>query len=91
MLFMVVETSKDGNATAVGERFRHSGRMLPAGAADHASWVDSEGARCFQVMEAPHPELLDLWVSHWDDLVDFEIIPVQTSGEFWSKFQLDRT
>ena len=65
--------------------------MLPEGVGYHASWVDSDGARCFQVMEASDPELLRLWASRWDDLVDFEIIPVLISGEFWSKFQRERT
>lgn len=91
MLFMVIEHFKGGKARAVGERFRHSGRMLPDGVAYHASWVDAANARCFQVMEAQHPELLNLWVSRWDDLVDFEIVPVLTSGEFWSKNQPEQT
>ena len=87
MLFMVIEHFKDGNAGPIGERFRHFGRMLPEGVAYHASWVDSAGTRCFQVMEAPRPELLNLWVSRWEDLVDFEIVPVLTSGDFWSKIR----
>lgn len=86
MLFMVIERFKDGDAGPVGERFRRSGRMLPVGLVYHASWVDSAGARCFQVMEAPHPELLNLWITHWNDLVDFEVVPVLTSADFWSKF-----
>jgi len=85
MLFMVIEHFKNGDARPVGERFRHSGRMLPEGVAYHASWVDLGGARCFQIMEAPHPESLNPWVGSWDDLVDFEIVPVQISADFWSK------
>jgi hypothetical protein len=85
MLFMVIERFKDGNPAPVGDRFKNSGRMLPEGVAYHASWVDGAGGRCFQVMEAPHPELLNLWISHWNDLVDFEIVPVLTSSEFWSR------
>ena len=91
MLFIVIERFKDGEAGPVGDRFRNSGRMLPEGVIYHASWVDSAGARCFQVMEAPHSELLNPWVSRWDDLVDFEIVPVVTSSEFWSKFQPEQT
>lgn len=91
MLFMVIERFKDGNAELVGERFRHRGRMLPEGVAYHASWVDPAGARCFQIMETAHPELLNLWVSRWDDLVDFEIVPVLTSSDFWSKFHPEQT
>jgi len=28
--------------------------------------------------------------SRWDDLVDFEIVPVLTSGEFWANVQSAR-
>jgi hypothetical protein len=87
MLFMVIERFKQTDARLIGERFRRSGRMLPEGVVYHASWVDSTGARCFQIMEAPHPESLNTWVSRWDDLIDFEIIPVATSSEFWAKAQ----
>jgi len=82
---MVIEHFKEGNTRSIGERFRHSGRMLPEGVVYHASWVDSGGARCFQVMEAPDHDLLRVWTSRWHDLVDFEIIPVLTSGDFWSR------
>ncbi|MGB6483960.1 MAG: DUF3303 family protein [Candidatus Acidiferrales bacterium] len=85
MLFMVVETFKNGNFAAVGERFKQKGRMLPDGVTYHASWMDAKGTRCFQVMEASDLALLETWVSRWSDLVDFEIIPIQTSAEFWSQ------
>jgi hypothetical protein len=87
MLFMVIERFKDGNAGRVGERFRESGRMLPEGVVYQASWMDRAGSRCFQIMEAPQLESLDAWVSRWVDLVDFEIVPVLTSSEFWSNVQ----
>jgi hypothetical protein len=85
MLFMVIERFKDGDPNPAGERFRRCGRILPEGVLYHASWVDSAGARCFQVMEAPNPELLERWITHWEDLIDFEIVPVLTSSEFWAK------
>jgi len=85
MLFMVIERFKPGSQSLIGERFKQSGRMLPDGVIYHSSWVESSGARCFQIMEAASPELLQSWVTHWSDLVDFEIIPVQTSAEFWAK------
>jgi hypothetical protein len=69
----------------IGEQFKQNGRMLPDGVTYHASWVEPSGARCFQIMEAASPELLQTWVSRWSDLVDFEIVPVQTSAEFWAK------
>jgi hypothetical protein len=49
MLFMVVERFKGGDVTAIGERFEHRGRMLPEDVTYHASWVDADGGRCFQV------------------------------------------
>jgi hypothetical protein len=88
MLLMVIERFKDGNAKPIGERFRRDGRMLPDGVIYHASWVDTAGARCFQLMEAPDPESLAAWTRRWDDLVEFEIVPVLTSADFWSKIQL---
>jgi hypothetical protein len=35
-------------------------------------------------MEAPRPELLSIWISRWEDLIDFEIVPVLTSADFWA-------
>jgi hypothetical protein len=60
------------------------GRMLPEDVADHASWVDSSGRRCFQVMEAPHEDSLRPRMAAWGDLVEFEVVPVVTSAEFLS-------
>jgi hypothetical protein len=85
MLFMVVENFRGGNAWSIGERFRRLGRMLPDGVAYHASWMDLAGTRCFQLMEAADRESLDGWINHWDDLVEFEITPVETASEFWAK------
>ncbi len=84
MLYMVIEKFKHGGTKQVGERFKKQGRMMPEGVVYHASWVDAAGARCFQVMEAPSLDLLKVWTSRWSDLVDFEIISVQISSEFWA-------
>jgi Protein of unknown function (DUF3303) len=58
--------------------------MLPEGVEYQASWIEPDGTRCFQVMEASRRELVDLWIGRWSDLVDFEVAPVMTSAEFWS-------
>jgi uncharacterized protein DUF3303 len=47
MLFMVMETFKDGKPEPVGQRFRQHGRMMPEGVAYQGSWVDPSGMRCF--------------------------------------------
>lgn len=89
MLFMVIERFRHGDVRPVGERLRRSGRLLPAGVVYHASWLDSAGMRSFQIMEAPHPESLNAWVGLWDGLIDFEIVPVLTSTDFWARTQLE--
>jgi len=89
MLFMVIERFKQGDPKPIGERFRRGGRMLPEGVFYHASWVDSAGTRCFQVMEALNPESLEAWIRRWEDLIDFEIVPVRTSSDFWTRTSLD--
>jgi hypothetical protein len=84
MLFMVIERFKPNAVRQIGERFQSCGRMLPPGVAYHTSWVDAAGERCFQIMESPDPDLLTSWTRRWDDLVDFEIIPVVPSSDFWA-------
>ena len=80
-LFMVVEHFRPGQAAAIYRRFRDQGRMAPQGLTYVSSWVDLEFQRCFQVMEAEDESLLSAWIAHWADLVDFEVVPVRTSGE----------
>jgi hypothetical protein len=82
MLFMVIEHFRNGDAKLVGQRFQRSSRMLSAGVIYHASWIDSQNARCFQIMEAPDRESLNPWIAAWQDLVEFEVITVQTSVDF---------
>lgn len=86
MLYMVIERFKNHDPKPIGERFRRSGRMLPEGLTYHASWVDPDGARCFQLMETADPDLLKRWTAHWADLVEFDVVPVLTSQEFWAKY-----
>ena len=81
MLFMVVERFKPGRAAEIYRRFRERGRMAPDDVKYVASWVDLDFNRCFQVMEADDEARLREWTKHWDDLTDFEVIPVRTSAE----------
>ena len=87
MLFMVIERFKDGDFKAIGDRLRRNGRMLPEGVVYLASWIDSPNSRCFQIMEASDRESLNPWIAAWNDLVDFEVVPVQTSADFWETVQ----
>jgi hypothetical protein len=81
MLFMVIERFREPDGTAVYRRFREQGRMLPDGLTYLDSWVEVNGHRCFQLMACDDERLFDAWVARWDDLVDFEIVPVRTSRE----------
>ena len=82
---MVIETFRNADLAAVGERYEIGGRRLPEGVTHCASWVERNGARCFQLMEAAHVDRLNEWTSAWDDLVDFEIVQVETSTAFWAQ------
>jgi hypothetical protein len=84
MLFMVIEYFKVGAHEAIRERFVRDGRMLPEGAVYHASWIDAAGAQCFQVMEAADLGVFEGWTQRWTDLIDFKIVPVQSSQEYWA-------
>jgi hypothetical protein len=81
MLYMVIERFRDGDARPVYRRFRDEGRLAPAGLRYVASWVSDDFRRCFQVMECDDPALLAQWTARWDDLVEFEIVPVLTSAD----------
>jgi len=81
MLFMVIEHFRPGQAPAVYRRFREKGRMAPPDVRYVSSWVDFDFRRCFQVMEAEAEQDLKAWTSRWEDLIEFEIVPVRTSAD----------
>jgi hypothetical protein len=81
MLYMVIEHFREGRAPDIYRRFRDRGRLAPEGLTYVSSWVDFDYRRCFQVMEAPDEVLLRQWVANWEDLVEFEVVPVRTSAE----------
>jgi hypothetical protein len=81
MVYMIVETFRAGDPVPVYRRFRDRGRLAPDGLHYVASWVTHDLRRCFQIMECENPELLEQWMAHWRDVVDFEVAPVMTSAE----------
>lgn len=81
MQYMVIETFRNDDARPVYRRFRERGRLAPDGLRYVSSWVTDDFRRCYQVMECEDVALLNEWISHWRDLVDFEVIPVVTSAE----------
>jgi len=81
MLYMIIETFRDGDPVPVYRRFTARGRLMPNGVEHRGSWVTSDLRRCFQIMECDDRRLLDEWMANWSDLTHFEVIPVMTSEE----------
>ena len=79
-LFLVVERFRSG-PEPVYRRFRERGRMAPPGLRYLDSFVTEDLGRCYQVMESDDPALLREWMAHWEDLVEFEVVPVLRSAE----------
>lgn len=81
MLYMIVEHFRGGDPVPVYRRFRDRGRLAPEGLRYVSSWVTQDMRSCYQVMECDQRGLLDEWMANWQDIVDFEVIPVTTSAE----------
>jgi hypothetical protein len=81
MLFMVVERYKPGTAGQIFERVKELGRMIPPGLEYIDSWVDMSVSKCFQLMNTNDRALLDRWIGCWNDLVEFEVVQVQSSSD----------
>ena len=79
MQFMVIERFRAG-ARPIYERFGEQGRLMPDGLEFVAAWVTADLGRVFQVMECDDITLLQAWVANWEDIVEFEIVPVVPGG-----------
>lgn len=81
MLFMVIENFRAQDAKSVYRRYAERGRLMPDGITYLSSWVQADLSRCFQIVECEDVTLLQRWVAAWQDLVEFEIVPVVTGQE----------
>ena len=81
MLFMVIEHFERGKAKEIYHRFAERGRMMPEGLKYVDSWTSASLDRCWQLMECDDPSLFQKWVLQWEDLAEFEIIPVVSSNK----------
>lgn len=82
---MIIERFHPGKVKELYKRFDERGRMLPEGVHYINSWINEEVSVCYQVMESSSEEKLQEWISHWNDLAGFEVIPVITSAEARAK------
>jgi Domain of unknown function (DUF3303) len=81
VLYMIIERFKNRDPVPVYRRFRDKGRMAPEGLTYVSSWVTEDMSRCYQVMECDDRRLLEQWMTRWNDVTDFEVIPVVTSAQ----------
>lgn len=81
MLYMVIEKYHEGEIKTLYQRFAEKGRMMPEGVQYINSWINEDVTVCYQVMESDSIEGLQQWIANWNDIVDFEIIPVITSAQ----------
>ena len=79
MHYLVIEKFKD--APAIYKRLDEKGRMMPEGLNYISSWIDHHLKICWQIMATDDFVLLEQWIDHWTDLMEFEIIPVHSSTE----------
>lgn len=83
--YLIVEHFRKESIKALYQRFDEKGRMLPPGVEYVNSWINEEVSICYQIMESKSLELLQEWIANWDDLADFEIVPVISSAEAKAK------
>ena len=81
MLYMIIEKFHADKVKQLYKRFDEKGRMMPEGVKYVNSWINEDLTVCYQVMEATSITQLHEWIANWNDLVDFEIIPVISSAE----------
>jgi hypothetical protein len=86
---MVVAHFLEGGAAAVYRRFAEKGRMMPEGLRYVESWVASDLMACYQLMETDDIDLFAEWTRHWDDLIEFEIVPIISSAEASSRMRVE--
>lgn len=85
MRYMVIERFRPGAVREIYQRFAEKGRMMPEGLHYVESWIADDLSMCYQLMETDDYALFAEWTRHWDDLGDFEIVPVLSSAEARAK------
>ncbi len=77
---MIIEKFHTGKIKTLYKRLEEKGRMLPEGVSYINSWINESVSICYQLMESDAPGKIVQWTNSWDDLADFEIIPVISSA-----------
>ena len=78
--FLCIEHFNNGDPLPVYRRMRDEGRLAPVGLEYVTSWITEDLKTCYQVMKGERAKL-DQWIAKWQDIITFEVLEVQTSGE----------
>lgn len=81
MTYMIIETFKQGKVKEIYQHLEEKGRMQPVGLTYINSWIDENMEKCYQVMETDSIDKIHQWISNWDDVMEFDIVPVISSAE----------
>jgi flavodoxin len=81
MQYMIIEKFYPNKVKQLYKRFEEKGRQLPERVNYINSWINEDVTICYQVMESDTKEKINEWIKHWNDLADFEVIPVITSAQ----------
>ncbi|MBW8908330.1 DUF3303 domain-containing protein [Mesorhizobium sp. RCC_202] len=81
MLFFVIEDYRGSDRKETYRRFNDKGRLKPDELVVHHSWIAGDMSRCFLLVETDDVTILQRWAIEWNDLVEFEIIPVATNKD----------
>lgn len=81
MLYMIIEKFHTEKVKMLYKRFEEKGRMMPEELHYVNSWINESVSVCYQVMDTDDEKKLHAWIANWNDLADFEIIPVITSAQ----------
>ncbi|MFT5818908.1 MAG: hypothetical protein ACI8ZM_000129 [Crocinitomix sp.] len=85
MHYLIIEHFRKETVKELYQRFDEKGRLMPAGLNYIDSWINEGVSKCYQLMESDSLVALKEWIANWDDLADFEIVPVISSDEVRKK------
>lgn len=85
MRYLIIEHFRKETVKELYQRFDQQGRLMPAGVHYIDSWINEDVSKCYQLMESDSLNGLQKWIANWDDLADFEIVPIISSDEARNK------
>jgi hypothetical protein len=82
---MIIENFRKETVKELYQRFDEKGRLMPPGLTYIDSWINEDVSVCYQLMESESLAALHQWIANWNDLADFQIIPIISSDEARNK------